>query len=231
MKKYNIIYADPPWSYRDKCVSGKRGAEYKYPCANLDDLKKIPVTELADANAVLVMWVTWPMLPDALSLIDAWGFTYKTCGFVWLKRNKRYWDKTALMMRKVFRKSEKASDITTEKVKTIMQESEFFVGMGAAGTRANTEFCLIAKRGKMSRINAGIRQIVDEPISIIEPKLRHSEKPAIIRSHIVELFGDDIPRIELFARQQALGWDAWGNENNISYIDIQKYEMPEQKAS
>lgn len=77
-------------------------------------------------------------------------------------------------------------------------------GMGH-WTRANSESCLLATRGHPKRINAGIRQIVHAPVG------RHSEKPAVIRDHLVALMGD-VPRIELFARTVTPGWEAWGNE-------------------
>ena len=226
MQKFKIIYADPPWQYQDKCKAGDRGAEFNYPCTGLSELKKLPIQNLADKDAVLVMWVTWPMLSDALELINAWGFEYKSCGFVWIKRNKNYWQNLALKMRVLFRKSATASDIDTQAVRDIMTEKEFMMGMGAAGTRANTEFCLLAKRGKMSRLTGGISQLFEsDPETIIEPHSgRHSEKPDGIRKRIVELFGDQ-PRIELFSRHQVAGWDRWGNDAEAtSTINLENYE-------
>lgn len=80
-----------------------------------------------------------------------------------------------------------------------------FVGMGYY-TRANNEICLLATKGKpLKRASRSVRQIVMTPIE------EHSKKPSEVRDRIVELFGD-IPRIELFARQHAEGWDCWGNE-------------------
>ncbi|GHU58568.1 hypothetical protein FACS1894133_3550 [Clostridia bacterium] len=72
-------------------------------------------------------------------------------------------------------------------------------------TRANSEICLIATKGKPKRISKSVRQIVDTPIG------RHSEKPSVVREKIIELVGD-LPRIELFARTKTDGWDSWGNE-------------------
>lgn len=88
-KKYNIIYADPPWSYRDKALAGDRGAGCKYAVMNMQDIKDLPVAELADDNCVLFMWVTMPMLEEAFSVMRAWGFDYKTCAFTWVKQNKK----------------------------------------------------------------------------------------------------------------------------------------------
>jgi N6-adenosine-specific RNA methylase IME4 len=72
-------------------------------------------------------------------------------------------------------------------------------------TRANAEVCLLATRGKPKRISESVHSVIDTPIE------RHSKKPDVVRQRIVQLLGD-IPRIELFAREAADGWDVWGNE-------------------
>ena len=90
MKKYKIIYADPPWEYRVWSKKGQgRSAESHYPTMRLEDIKALPVEKLADKNCVLFMWITFPMLNEAMSVLKAWGFTYKTVGFVWVKQNKK----------------------------------------------------------------------------------------------------------------------------------------------
>lgn len=171
-KKYNIIYADPPWSYRDKASSGKRGAAFKYDVQEHDWICNLPVQDISDENCVLFMWVTMPQLPTVFEVINSWGFVYKTCAFTWVKRNK-------------------------------LQPSWFW-GMGN-WTRANSELCLLATKGKPKRVSASVHSVVDTPIE------RHSKKPDIVKDKIVHLCGD-LPRIELFARQKTEGWDVWGNE-------------------
>lgn len=84
-KKYQVIYADPPWSYRASGnVQGKTG----YPTMSMDELKRLPVSDACASTCVLFMWTTNPMLPEALELIRAWGFEYKTVFKAWLKRTK-----------------------------------------------------------------------------------------------------------------------------------------------
>ena len=78
-----------------------------------------------------------------------------------------------------------------------------FFGNGS-WTRANTELCLIAKRGKIIRLDASISQIIESKIQ------DHSEKPEMVREKIVRLVGD-LPKIELFSRNKVDGWDFWGN--------------------
>lgn len=86
MNKYSIIYADPPWQYRDKANAGKRGACHKYPVMSLDDICQLPVASIAAEDCLLAMWWTGPMAPEALQVVDAWGFTLKnTLGFTWIK--------------------------------------------------------------------------------------------------------------------------------------------------
>lgn len=80
----------------------------------------------------------------------------------------------------------------------------WFFGLGS-WTRANSEICLIATKGRVSRISNKVSQIIDTHIE------DHSKKPAIVRDKIVELVGN-MPRIELFARQKIQGWDCWENE-------------------
>lgn len=87
MKKYNIIYADPPWQYQRSKVQGS--AEQHYPCMSIKQLCSLSVNEIADKDCVLFLWATFPKLPEALRLIDAWGFNYQSIGFLWLKQNKK----------------------------------------------------------------------------------------------------------------------------------------------
>ena len=173
MKKYTIIYADPPWVYSVWSKKGfGRNAESHYPTMKLSDICTLSVADIADKDSVLFLWATYPNLREAFAVIDAWGFVYKTVAFTWVKRNKK--------------------------------SAGFFVGLGH-WTRANAEICLLATKGKPKRVSKSVRQIIDTPIE------RHSKKPDEIRDRIVELIGD-VPRIELFAREKADGWDVFGNE-------------------
>jgi N6-adenosine-specific RNA methylase IME4 len=84
---FRAIYADPPWSFTNYSPKGHaKGPHAQYRCADLADLKALPVEPLAAQDAALFMWATFPMLPEALELIRAWGFAYKTGG-PWAKRS------------------------------------------------------------------------------------------------------------------------------------------------
>lgn len=89
MKKYQIIYADPPWSYRDKALAGNRGAVCKYPVMTGGVLQDLPIGQIAAKDCILFLWVTMPKLNECFDLIKAWGFEYKTVGFTWIKKNKK----------------------------------------------------------------------------------------------------------------------------------------------
>ena len=168
-KKYSIIYADPPWSYSDSGCSGAAAAQYA--TMSINELKQLPVNPagggIAADDCVLFMWATYPKMQEALDLIEAWGFKYKSIAFQWIKQNR--------------------------------SGNGYFFGLGR-WTRGNTEPCLIAIKGKPKRISAGVGQLVFSPLR------RHSQKPAEVRDKIVELMGD-LPRIELFAREAAPGWE------------------------
>lgn len=173
MKKYNIIYADPPWAYL--WGKGKDGGHFApekhYQTMEVDEICKLNVKKIADKNCALLMWATMPTLPDAIRVIKEWGFRYKTCAFTWVKTRK---------------------------------EGQPLAGMGSY-TKSNAELCLLTMRGHIKSVDKTVPQIV------MQQRMGHSVKPPQVRDKIVQLFGD-IPRVELFARQSAEGWDCLGNE-------------------
>lgn len=173
-KKYNIIYADPPWKYpKSGGIKSARGLAKKYYCEmELEDIKKLRVQDIANENCYLFLWATAPNILEAIEVLNTWGFNFFTIAFVWIKKNKK--------------------------------SDGLFWGMGNS-TRANAEFVLLGRKGKLKRYSAKIHQIIMSRIR------EHSRKPDEVRNKIVELYGD-LPRIELFARQRFEGWDVWGNE-------------------
>jgi len=134
-KKYNVIYADPPWSYGDKgfgkrpngAVSGSFAPEAgRYQTLSMSDMCQLPVQSIADRNCVLLMWATSPLLPEALTLMSAWGFQFKTVGFVWSK--------------------------VTSTGKEIANLGQYTLG--------NVEIVLLGTRGSVPRQLRNIRQLV-----------------------------------------------------------------------
>ena len=90
-KKYNIIYADPPWDFKYYSEKGaeKKSAQRHYDCMKIEDIINLPIESLAAKDCVLLMWVTYPFLEKSFEVIKGWGFEYKTCGFTWVKKCKK----------------------------------------------------------------------------------------------------------------------------------------------
>lgn len=89
MKKYDLIYADPPWHFKVHSPKGEgRSAIKHYPVMGLKDIIALPIKEIANDDSLLLLWVTDPFLEKAFEVIHAWGFEYKTVGFYWVKLNK-----------------------------------------------------------------------------------------------------------------------------------------------
>ena len=87
MKKYSIIYADPPWEYKVwTAKGGHKSASAHYNIMHIEDIKNLKISELANENCILFLWATFPNLKEAFEVIDSWGFEYKTCAFVWVKK-------------------------------------------------------------------------------------------------------------------------------------------------
>ena len=88
-KKYRIIYADPPWKYNDdmefkKYRPNPAGAESHYKCMTIDEIKSLPIKNIANKDSCLFLWATVPLLPEALEVLNEWGYRYKTSIF-WRK--------------------------------------------------------------------------------------------------------------------------------------------------
>lgn len=88
-KKYKIIYADVPWLYNNPKNFDPAMGGVSYPTLTLNELKKLQIQEIADKNCALFFWATMPKLKEAMEVIEAWGFNYTTCAFVWVKLNPK----------------------------------------------------------------------------------------------------------------------------------------------
>ena len=136
--KYGVIYADPPWYFKNYSKKGTgRNAVAHYDCMSIDKLKQLPIKNLAGKDCVLFLWAVDPLLPKAIEVMEAWGFNYKTVGFYWAKLNKRANQNS-------------------------LSERDFFTGLGY-WTRANVEQCLLATRGSPPRIAKDVRRLIIEP--------------------------------------------------------------------
>ena len=89
-KKYDIIYADPPWAYHDTLGGNAKMGAMPYPTMTNEEICAMPIgNKIAKKDSILFMWATMPKLQEALDVIKAWGFKYKTCAFCWVKKNPK----------------------------------------------------------------------------------------------------------------------------------------------
>lgn len=160
MRKYNVIYADPPWSYyNDKtvnpdCTTRKGMRRPPYPVMSSEDIGMLDVGEFAADDCILFCWTTDYHLSKCLEIIKKWGFEYKTIGFTWLKLTKQ-------------------------------QKPVSF--MGAYTMKSGVEICLLATRGKNAHKLVKKHNIKS---LVISERMEHSRKPDEVRDRIVELVGD-----------------------------------------
>ena len=181
---YRVIYADPPWQYGNAgVIVAQAGSELygmahrHYPTMSQADLCALDVQALALPDSVLWLWATVPLLAEALEVIAAWGFEYKT-HFVWDKRRHNFGHYSSVQH----------------------------------------ELLMLATRGScLPDIDQKVRSVIE-----VERTGRHSEKPAEFRELIDTLYPHG-PRIELFARGSAPGWDLWGNEAEQGEVSGEQY--------
>ena len=134
--KYDIVYADPPWrfkNYSDDWNSGRPESRWvgnEYALMGADGIESLPVASIASDNCALFMWCTFPTIEQAFRVIKAWGFTYKTVAFTWIKTTK--------------------------------SEGKPAMGMGY-WTRSNAEVVLLATKGHPKRVSASVGQVIMEP--------------------------------------------------------------------
>jgi N6-adenosine-specific RNA methylase IME4 len=139
-KRFPVIYADPPWPWETFGPLGRirSCADHHYGLSPIDEIKALPVGALAADDCVLLLWGTWPRLLNVVEVIAAWGFTYKTLGFVWVK--------------------------TTKDAEFVNLDGDgLHTGMGY-WTRSNSEFCLLATKGEPMRLMTDVHEVVLAPV-------------------------------------------------------------------
>lgn len=133
-QSYDVILADPPWSYdawhTNTGPEGRTAAKH-YNTMTLEDIKALPVQDLAAENCALFLWAVWPELPGALEVVESWGFRYRTIAWVWAKLNSG--------------------------------GLGFHTGLGYY-SRANTEPCLLAVKGSMPPAAHDVLALIVSPV-------------------------------------------------------------------
>lgn len=189
---FDLIMADPPWSFQNFSAKGEgKNPKAHYACMPLDEIVAMPVSALAAQDCLLWMWAVNPMVPQALRVIDAWGFEVKTFG-AWVKRTAH--GKDAFGTGYLFRSSSEPIILATRGAPKVTRATR--------STVASYDVSANARAGdgwpaSVITIEACVRE--------------HSRKPAEAFA-AAEALMPDARRIELFSRQPRPGWAAWGNE-------------------
>jgi len=180
---FRVAHVDPPWTFHAWSHRGDgKGACQHYRCQSLEDIIALPVDQLMAPDAALFLWTVQPMLPEALQVIRAWGFEYRTVAFVWNKMPAS-WSADQLPLR----------------IKPRM-------GLGYH-TRSGTEQCWLALRGKgYKRQSMGVEQVVFSALR------QHSRKPDEVAHRIDRLVGDVPRIELFARVRQRSDWICWGNE-------------------
>lgn len=133
MKKYQIIYVDPPWKYNSRANHKTRfrgGACGHYPLMTMEQIKSLPIQNISDKNCVLFLWTTFPYLEEQIKLFKHWGFKYKTLGFSWIKTNQK--------------------------------NNKPFFGVGYYA-KSNCEVCLMGIKGQLKPVSNKISSVIISP--------------------------------------------------------------------
>lgn len=189
---FGLIMADPPWSYAMFSDKGyAKAPEAQYATMDLAEIKALPVEALAAPDCLLWLWAVNPQLPQALEVMAAWGFTFKTAG-TWLKRTTR--GKVSFGTGYVLRSS----------------NEPFLIGTrGAPKTTRGTRSAVISCEGRAEDVHTD-----DWPngtVTIEAPAREHSRKPDEAYRACEDLM-PDAQRADLFSRQRRDGWIGWGHE-------------------
>lgn len=181
-KKYQIIYADPPWEMgyvKGGLTAGsvKGGVALPYKTMSDEAIVSLRVNEYAAPNSLLFMWVTDTKIPLVSTIMESWGFKYNSIAFIWNKTSKYY----------------------EGKVRTTLTPY----------TRRSCEYCFLGTKGKTRDLVK--HHYVLQYLPWASETRKHSVKPPETRKRI-ELLSGDVARLELFAREKTEGWDVWGNE-------------------
>ena len=217
-KKYSVIVADPPWSFKDslKMSDVKRGAQANYDTMTMQQIREMPVAEACDPDgSVLCLWVPGSLLQDGLDTMKAWGFEHKQT-YVWVKikkhRFQRFskWIKKSILKHKQIAYDKFAYDRAINAILDTLpnidlgEELAFFMGRLFRQTH---EICLIGTRGKILKQLANKSQ---RSVSFAE-NLKHSAKPDDLQESLETMF-PKARKLELFARRLRPGWTCLGNE-------------------
>jgi N6-adenosine-specific RNA methylase IME4 len=217
MSKFQVIVADPPWLFSDKLEmsSVPRGADANYPTLDIEEIKKLKVSEVADPNGcILALWVPSSLLQEGLDVMEAWGFEQRQT-YIWAKSKKKENITNVIrkeligLVKKVQRKAVKLNGkpITFKDFEFVLDESILGFGMGRL-FRQTHEICLIGINS--TKIYKLLNNKSQRSVSFGQ-NMKHSAKPGHLQNSL-DLMFPRCKKLEIFARRSLVGWTTIGNE-------------------
>jgi N6-adenosine-specific RNA methylase IME4 len=217
MKKFDLIIADPPYSFSDplRFSSVRRGAVDNYKVMNIDDICNLPVKKLiSSTGAILALWVPSSMLQDGLNIMKMWGFQQKQT-FVWVKSKKEPYAKLTDTVSKMT-EMPLAKKVISKIIDKFKLNEMLGFGMGKIFRNCH-EICLVGISD--SQVYKKIKNKSQRSVCIA-PNLGHSIKPNDLHEAFNLMLGKEAKKIEIFARRQYPGYTCVGNE--IDGLDIRE---------
>lgn len=205
--KFNLIIADPPYSFSDKLTMSKvkRGAESQYKSVlSYSDILNLNIKDVAEDKAIMALWVPSTLIDIGLEAMKNYGFDYKQT-FIWVKSK----NEPLLKLKKQIKKALKIND--NDKVIELIDNFDMNHTMKCyLGRifRQTHEVALIGTRGKTSNDRLNKSQIS----VYYGPNPKHSEKPYILHERLEKMYPTYDKKLEIFARKEYKDWSVIGNE-------------------
>lgn len=148
--KFKCIYLDPPWSFKtyskpEEGAVPSRVENQHYKTLNIEEIKKLPLYDLAAKDCWIFLWSIDSFHPEAMNLLQHWGFKYSSVAFYWVKTNRG------------------------SATKKFFTQKDLFTGMGYT-TRSNIEICWLAKKGSPRIQDHSVEKAVLEPVMMHSKK-------------------------------------------------------------
>lgn len=236
--KYRTIVADPPWPYDEGFNGFGTRRRLPYASMSLEDISALPIRDFASNGAHLYLWATSRYLPEALGLVEMWGFSYAVT-LVWAKRAGQKglggrWAVTTEFIvhaaapayappRKVQRAGALIRKAREEKGLTRAEVFHRVRGGKKTGLVNNWELDIsLPNEGDWCKLQKLLPALADVPRPEVSPpaprkSAPYSQKPEAFLDLVEQV--SPSPYLELFARRQRLGWDTWGDEA-LSHVEL-----------
>jgi N6-adenosine-specific RNA methylase IME4 len=225
MKVFDIVLMDPPWSFNDGLLMSntKRGAASNYKTMTLDELKTLPIKDIASPDGcILAMWCPSALLKDGIKLMEEYGFNLKQT-YVWIKVKNSPLDDLKTDLTKSVKRAingeldlKDIKDMFSETVSKFSLNNILSIYMGKI-FRNTHEICLIGTN--TNKVYKKIKNHSQRTVCIAK-NLGHSRKPDDLHQALDLIMGKDANKCELFSRRQYPGWKCLGNE--IDGLDIRE---------